>query len=260
MMKRIYRSEYSVFGPVDGKLANQTIDVQTIVNTINCRGVMGTGLALEFRLRYPKMYEDYKLRCEKGLVRVGRPYLYNLEKPYILNFPTKDHWKYPSKLEWIEEGLKYFADNYKSLNIKSIAFPKLGTDKGGLNWRDVKKLIEKYLKDVEIPVFICYDKKPDLIEQKMIQQINSLGDSQELKEQLEKAGIKRYVIKSIVDNLPIERFRDLIVIEGVGSRSYEKLHNFFYNRCKFAQGSNVESTRKYQARLNHFFDLETRMP
>ena len=122
-------------------------NAQTIVNTINCVGVMGNGLALEFRLRYPEMYDHYVEQCKQKKVQIGKPYLYReYVTPWILNFPTKKHWKYPSKIQWIEQGLKYFVANYKHGGIKSIAFPKLGCNHGDLDWNDVKSLMEKHLR------------------------------------------------------------------------------------------------------------------
>ena len=103
------------------------VKTQTIVNTVNCVGVMGGGLALEFKLRFPEMYEDYIERCKRKEVRIGRTYLYrDYETPWIMNFPTKKHWKYPSKLQWVQQGLEYFIVNYERYGITSIAFPLLG--------------------------------------------------------------------------------------------------------------------------------------
>src|SRR5213079_1244016 len=83
---------------------------QTLVNTVNCVGVMGKGIALEFKKRYPAMFEDYVVRCRRKQVRLGEPYLFrDLGGTMILNFPTKDHWRSPSHLEDIDEGLEYFA-------------------------------------------------------------------------------------------------------------------------------------------------------
>ena len=80
-------------------------EAQTWVNTVNCVGVMGRGVALGFKQRFPKMFEDYAGRCERGEVQLGRPYLYRRpEEPWILNFPTKDHWRSVSKLDDIERG------------------------------------------------------------------------------------------------------------------------------------------------------------
>ena len=97
-----------------------------IVNTVNCKGVMGKGLALAFKQRYPEMVPVYQQECKTGKLRIGRPSLYKASTPWILNFPTKDHWRPPSKLEYLEKGLEYFIKHYKKAGIQSIAFPKLG--------------------------------------------------------------------------------------------------------------------------------------
>src|SRR6056297_2344119 len=98
---------------------------KTIVNTVNCVGVMGAGIALEFKLRFPEMYKDYKEKCNKNLVCIGRPYIYSHnDNLWILNFPTKKHWKNKSNLVWIESGLKYFKNNYDNVEMESVAFPK----------------------------------------------------------------------------------------------------------------------------------------
>ncbi|MEA5516853.1 macro domain-containing protein, partial [Nodularia sp. UHCC 0506] len=152
------------------------VNAQTIVNTINCVGVMGAGLALEFQLRFPEMERDYIERCRRKEAKVGRPYLYkNYETVWILNFPTKIHWKYPSKIEWIEEGLKYFSNYYQKGGITSVAFPKLGCSNGGLTWRDVSPLMEKYLQNLDIDVFICLDREEEAtgIEGSMVNLVNN---------------------------------------------------------------------------------------
>jgi len=135
-------------------------ETQTIVNTVNCKGVMGKGLALEFKKRYPKMYEEYKKECEEEKLTIGTLHLYKGDPDrWILNFPTKDHWRFKSRLEYIEDGLKYFCSKYKEWGIKSIAFPQLGCQQGGLNWSDVKPLMERYLKDLpDIEIFIYFYK------------------------------------------------------------------------------------------------------
>jgi len=132
---------------------------QTLVNTVNCVGVMGKGVALAFKQRYPAMAEDYVSRCEKKLVRTGEPYLYkDLLGTMILNFPTKDHWRSPSRLSYIETGLDYFVENYSKWGINSIAFPPLGCGNGGLEWSEVGPLIYKKLAhlDIDIEVYAPY--------------------------------------------------------------------------------------------------------
>lgn len=115
---------------------------QTLVNTVNCVGVMGKGIAKEFKKRFPDMFRDYAERCKRGDVNPGVPYIYtDLLGNSIVNFPTKDHWRSPSKLEDVIRGLDIFADKYHEWGIKSVAFPPLGCGNGGLEWRAVGPLM-----------------------------------------------------------------------------------------------------------------------
>ena len=132
---------------------------QTLVNTVNCVGVMGKGLALQFKQKYPKMFDEYKFICKPGEYRCleygGDIWIYNyidfFKHKKILCFATKEHWRYPSKIEWIERGLKQFVEDYKYWNITSIAWPKLGCTNGGLDWEtEVKPLMVKYLNNTDI--------------------------------------------------------------------------------------------------------------
>lgn len=125
-----------------------------IVNTVNCEGVMGKGLALAFKERYPAMFAVYQQDCKTRKLRIGRPTLYKASTPWILNFPTKDHWRPPSKLEYLEKGLEYLVANYQKAGIQSIAFPKLGAQNGKLSWDDVGPLMAKYLSQFDIDVYI----------------------------------------------------------------------------------------------------------
>lgn len=126
---------------------------QTLINTVNCVGVMGKGIALEFKNRFPEMYEDYVQRCQRGEVKPGIPYLYKtLFPPQIINFPTKDHWKSISKLSDIERGLKHLLEHYREWGVTSLAIPPLGCGNGQLEWRVVGPLIFRYVKDMGIPV------------------------------------------------------------------------------------------------------------
>jgi O-acetyl-ADP-ribose deacetylase (regulator of RNase III)/uncharacterized protein YwgA len=128
-------------------------DAQTLVNTVNCVGVMGKGVALEFKNRFPSMFEDYVRRCAAGEVQLGKPYLYSsLMPPWILNFPTKDHWRSVSNLGAIVKGLEYFLDHYIEWGITSIAFPPLGCGNGQLEWRIVGPTLYKHLNQLSIPV------------------------------------------------------------------------------------------------------------
>ena len=127
---------------------------QVIVNPTNTVGVMGKGLALSFKQRYPEMFKKYKAVCKNHLFSVGKLMLFYETDHWVLLFPTKEHWRGPSKLEYIEKGLLKFVQTYESKNITSIAFPKLGCGNGELDWADVKPLMEKYLKDLPIDVYV----------------------------------------------------------------------------------------------------------
>ncbi len=126
---------------------------QTLVNTVNCVGIMGKGLALEFKKLFPDMYEDYVARCKANKVRLGEPYLYRrLLSPWILNFPTKDHWRSVSRLSDIVAGLEYLEKHYHEWEITSLAVPALGCSNGQLEWRVVGPTLYRYLSRLDIPV------------------------------------------------------------------------------------------------------------
>lgn len=126
---------------------------QTLVNTVNCVGVMGKGIALEFKKKFPEMFKDYEQKCRRGQMRLGEPYLYkSLLPPWILNFPTKDDWRSVSNLREIIRGLNYLIIHYKEWGITSIAVPPLGCGHGQLEWRIVGPTLFRYLKKLDIPV------------------------------------------------------------------------------------------------------------
>ncbi len=138
---------------IDGNLFES--NCQTIVNTINCFGVMGKGIALEYKKRFPDMFLRYKELCSKKLIRPGILWLYKGENKWVLNFPTKDHWKNPSKIEYLETGLSKFLITYKDKGIISIAFPLLGASNGGINPDVSLEIMQKYLSqcDIEIEIY-----------------------------------------------------------------------------------------------------------
>lgn len=125
---------------------------EAVVNTVNCVGVMGKGVALEFKNRWPENYKAYKVACLKKEIRPGKMFVHDngdmfgtSQFRYLINFPTKQHWRAKSKIEFIEDGLKDFASVLNFYDIKSVALPPLGCGNGGLNWDDVRPLIESAL-------------------------------------------------------------------------------------------------------------------
>ncbi|WP_375451534.1 macro domain-containing protein [uncultured Devosia sp.] len=127
---------------------------QTLVNTVNTVGVMGKGIAKEFKSRYPTMFHEYKRLCDSHELSVGKLHLWRNDKRWVLNFPTKTNWKQPSKLEYISAGLEKFVSSYSRLGITSVSFPPLGCGNGNLKWLEVRPVMENYLKRVNIPVYI----------------------------------------------------------------------------------------------------------
>lgn len=137
-----------------------TADVEALVNTVNCVGVMGRGLALQFRKIFPENFKAYKAMCDRGELRPGKLFIYEqaqLTNPrYIINFPTKDDWKDKSQIEYIDTGLEILGQEVRRLSIRSIAIPPLGCGLGGLKWSDVRPRIERAfstLADVHILVY-----------------------------------------------------------------------------------------------------------
>ncbi len=130
-----------------GNLLNA--EAEALVNTVNCVGVMGKGIALQFRQAYPEMFREYAKACKAGKVRPGKMWVYetgSLHNPkFIINFPTKRHWKGKARIEDIEAGLHALVADLKRLKIKSVAVPPLGCGNGGLDWNDVRPRIVKAL-------------------------------------------------------------------------------------------------------------------
>lgn len=121
-------------------------DVEAFVNTVNTVGVMGKGIALQFKKRFPENFNAYKKACDKNEVKVGEMFTFfvgNLHNPrHVINFPTKKHWRGKSRIEYVKGGLEDLVREVERLNIKSIAIPPLGCGIGGLDWDEVRPLIE----------------------------------------------------------------------------------------------------------------------
>jgi len=121
-----------------------------LVNTVNCVGVMGRGIALQFKKEFPEMFKAYKSVCDRGELKPGKVLVYDLnrfEKPhFVINVPTKDHWRGKSRLEYVDAGLQALIAEIDRLGIESIAVPPLGCGLGGLDWGEVRHRIEEAFK------------------------------------------------------------------------------------------------------------------
>ena len=218
---------------IKGNIFNSRLDV--IVNTVNCVGVMGKGIALVFKLRYPKMFDLYKEYCLSHLIGIGKLWLYKGEEgvPWVLNFPTKFHWKYPSKMEYIEKGLQKFVETYKEKKIMSIAFPLLGTNNGGLDKQEVLSLMCTYLRKCDIPIEIYeYDASaPDDLFEKFKENWNKIPDNNK-KDILTDVNTKGRITQKQIDIInqavssdSVKSMITLIESDGIGIKTMEKCFN-----------------------------------
>lgn len=138
---------------------------QVLVNTVNTVGVMGKGIALDFKRLFPDMFEQYRRLCEDDKLQIGVLWLYKTPNKWVLNFPTKHHWREPSRVEYIEAGLAKFAASYSQMGVHSIAFPPLGCGNGQLDFKtQVQPLMEKYLRNLPIEVFIYPERESKFVE------------------------------------------------------------------------------------------------
>ena len=200
---------------------------QTIVNTVNCFGIMGAGLALECKYRYPDMFIRYKDMCDKHLFDIGKLYLYKTHQKWILNFPTKKHWKFETKPEYIERGLKKFVETYQEKGIKSIAFPLLGSHNGGLSQDQSLSMLNKYLSDIDIPIEIYeYDENSvdDLFTDFKTAFLTYNNETLRKLTFLKEDRLKK--IKDILETGNLNSMSQLILIDGIGESTIEKCFNY----------------------------------
>ncbi len=136
-------------------------DAEALVNTVNTVGVMGKGIALEFKKRFPVNMDKYAIACNNQEVKTGKMFVVENEELFgprwIVNFPTKKHWRNPSKMEWIESGLNDLRRFIVENDVKSIAIPALGCSNGQLSWVDVKSKIEKKLSNMDGVIIFIYE-------------------------------------------------------------------------------------------------------
>jgi len=201
-----------------------TSQCQTIVNTINCVGVMGAGIALECRLRYPEMYTKYVALCASKKIDIGMLWLSKANDKWILNFPTKKHWKYPSKIEYLHAGLQKFSDTYQARGIQSIAFPMLGADRGGIPVDKSMGIMLSYLEMLPIKIEIYhYDR---LAKDDLFDSTKKWLLSHDVDYITEVTGLRKNYIEIVLDAMQstnIVQLNQLSTVKGIGVKTLEKL-------------------------------------
>ncbi len=209
---------------IKGNIFNS--NMKTIVNTVNCVGFMGAGIALDYKRRYPDMHEEYKINCKNNDINIGELSIYKKSKPWILNFPTKIHYKDPSKISYIEKGLNKFIDIYEDEEIDSIAFPQLGSSLGGLDWDDVLKVMLRYLQrlnNIDIEIYEYDPAASDNLFDSLFEFLKdfTVDDYKKYLNINQKVAIQ--IKKSLGTN--IRSMRDFEYIKGLGDATLEKLYN-----------------------------------
>jgi len=207
----IIHSENSIFGIAE------TESIDLLVNPANTVGVMGAGLALELKLRYPRYYEDYRKKAVKNQFQIGELYLYNEKNTDIATLFTKKHWKYPSQIEWVTAGLTALNRYLAERGPLNVAMPLVGAGKGGLDKETIINSIEKTMKKTTSTIYICHDRIASKQETTALNRIYQMTSHD-----VENHPLKN-TLKSIRDNPIPNRFRDLIKINGVGKAAYPKL-------------------------------------
>ncbi len=215
-----------------------TSECQTLVNTVNCQGVMGAGIALEFRLRLPTMYDRYVEHCQKGHIDIGKLWLYKppagaREHRWVLNFPTKRHWRYPSRIGYLEAGLAKFVASYRSRGIESVAFPILGSDNGGLDEADALSVMWEYLEPCDIPIEIYhYDPATgdDVYETFRLRVLRECKAGN----LAEATGLRRDLLQKVVDTLGeangINSLSQLASVKGIGHKTLTKCFRYIMDK------------------------------
>ena len=153
-------------------------DAEAVVNTVNTQGIMGKGIALMFKERFPHNFKLYRRACKSGEVRIGSMFVTENNEIFgpvwIINFPTKTHWRVKTRLEWISQGLQDLVCIVKERGIRSLAVPPLGCGNGGLDWRQVRPLIVDALSKVEGLEVMIYEPTPqyqNVVERKGVEKL-----------------------------------------------------------------------------------------
>lgn len=206
---------------------------QTIVNTVNCVGVMGKGVALVYKLRYPDMFDKYQELCAQHLITIGKLWLYKGDSkfPWVLNFPTKTHWKMPSEYDYIEKGLAKFVETYREKGITSIAFPLLGANNGGLNPDVVLDIMRSHLSQCDIPVEIyLYD---PAVADDLFETFKNKWNSIPAQDRKRVTGIRTQkqidTLNDAVNGGKVNSMMTLLEFDGIGLATMQKCYGLVIN-------------------------------
>ncbi len=213
---------------LSGNLFNSKADV--FVNTVNCVGVMGKGVALEFKRRYPDMFQEYRRICQKRQLNPGQILPYRKQTPWILNFAIKNDWKHRSRIEWVESCLSKFVNCYRPMGIQSVAFPWMGAMNGGIPLEKIQEITRRHLSnlaDISVEVY-SFDKDAA---DPLFQKLNTIAQTTNLDiRKLSKAtNIRPGYMENIIITIREGKINSLpLLIESgvIGKTNIEKLYAF----------------------------------
>jgi O-acetyl-ADP-ribose deacetylase (regulator of RNase III) len=217
---------------IRGNLFSST--AQALGNTVNCFGVMGKGIALEFRRRFPEMFRAYQKDCEKRILQPGKIYYYSSGNVLILNITTKNHWRYPSKSEWIESALDQFVNEYREKNIINVAFPLLGAQSGRLDGREVKYLMRRHLQNLPGIDIEVYEHDPSEGDP-LFQILKEICLSKDGMDYFAEAGFPSKPMQQIIEDVLKEKIRSLAELtqsELMSKKRLDKLYIFLMQKMQ----------------------------
>lgn len=200
---------------------------QTLVNTVNCVGVMGAGIALEFKLRYPEMFVRYVEHCRNKQIDIGKLWLYKppqADKQWVLNFPTKRDWKHPSRVEYLQKGLQRFVETYQQRGIQSIAFPILGSQNGKIPESESVAIMARYLYrcDVDIEIYrYSPDVQDDLYE--VLKQRFAIDSDEKIAAAVDLTISRVSILRKALNDSKITTVGQLATIRGIGQKTLERV-------------------------------------
>lgn len=221
---------------------------EALVNTVNCVGPMGKGIALEFRRRFPEMFEAYKKVCERRELKPGSILPYRKHKPWILNFAVKNDWKHPSKEIWIEQCLDKFCKWYPQVGLKSVAFPWMGAMNGGISLETIKQITRRYLQnldDIDIEVYTFDPNTPDGLFDRLV----DLRQRLSIEEFKSATGIRKNQVEGLYelfDQTLVESLTHVVESGILGKTSLDRLYEYLSSS---AEDPTTPSTGKEQLGL-----------
>lgn len=202
-----------------------TTQADVLVNTVNCAGVMGAGIALEIRRRYPDLFAKYVKQCELGMVAIGNLDIYRSTDPWILNFPTKTHWRLPTKIDYVRAGLEAFVRLAGNADFHSIAFPLLGASHGGLDPEQSRATMLKYLSSLPLEIEIWHHDPH--AEDDLIAHLREIFNHETDKQISAASGLSSSAIRRVRAVIPrVTQIAQISDTPGLGETSIDRLFAF----------------------------------